>query len=1060
MSTAAHLADSDLAQAVHDVAHMLPDQGPIDTFIHHNTLHAFEHLPFHDGLLAAHRELGVDVYLTEHEYREALRSGRIDLESFEAAIAASLVRIPAVFVSGDSRHAFRRALLMSALEERPVEALAWARAEGTLLEECKTLVRSVTLEGVADRSREWLNDELRATTRGASTARFVELIVGPGLEKKALRIAHNDKSERTLAQRFSVRSPPRSLSPSVSPPALRLSLPSVFDQATMGDVDRSDVLRAEQDVIADALAFGGLPTDFASLKDAIARADHRIAVAALWAAAVGVGDEGPVQGPRRSLDGPAKQRVDAFLVPHCAAFLDRGMAAISYPNRGKGFFRAFCALYTKRHFALPPWLDSLADDLRPSEPSEACLERLLHAEGLYTHDAKVTRLKSLALALPGWAGMFGWLERHGESAVFLQDFLAVRMLLERAAIRSDPELPTLAAERIVKRPLALLGAALHLGWTGQDLRRAILTSGASLTEELDRMGTLSRLRIWHDAFERAHAKEILGTLSARRRQPIAQSPAPDLQVVTCIDDREESFRRHLEELGGERVATYGSAGFFGIAMSYASLDDHAAVSQCPVVVTPSHSVHEHVVHEDASRGALRTSRRRSLALVAREVLVARTTPQGILASFLFAIPAMILLSFRVLFPRSTHRFFRALVRMSVPEVRTSLAVHRDPNEGPASASIEEGFSVREAIDRVAGNFTSSGLGPTLAPLVLFVAHGSSSRNNPHRSAYDCGACGGHGGAPNARIFARMANNPAVREGLKRLGFVLPEHFHLVGAYHDTTSDEVTYFDTESIPAPLAEAFRRAQSLVDDARKRSAHERCRRFASANPNLSFDEALHHAEGRAADLGEARPELGHATNAVCVIGRRSLTRGVFLDRRALLVSYDATQDPTGDVLTQVMDAALPVCAGINLEYYFSRVDPDRLGAGTKLPHNVAAHLGVVDGAVGDLRTGLPRQMTELHEAVRLLTIIEAPLAIAERVLSANPGLSLLWRGGWVRVVVVDPATGFMSEWNVDEARFEPASLAFAPHEAPDSFTYYRGHDEHLRPALISANGAAAHG
>ena len=57
---------------------------------------------------------------------------------------------------------------------------------------------------------------------------------------------------------------------------------------------------------------------------------------------------------------------------------------------------------------------------------------------------------------------------------------------------------------------------------------------------------------------------------------------------------------------------------------------------------------------------------------------------------------------------------------------------------------------------------------------------------------------------------------------------------------------------------------------------------------------DAALRHVEERSEHLAQPRPEYGHCTNAVCIVGRRSLTRGLFLDRRAFLVSYDADQDP----------------------------------------------------------------------------------------------------------------------------------------------------------------------
>jgi uncharacterized protein YbcC (UPF0753/DUF2309 family) len=81
--------------------------------------------------------------------------------------------------------------------------------------------------------------------------------------------------------------------------------------------------------------------------------------------------------------------------------------------------------------------------------------------------------------------------------------------------------------------------------------------------------------------------------------------------------------------------------------------------------------------------------------------------------------------------------------------------------------------------------------------------------------------------------------------------------------------------------------------------------------------------HVEERAVDLSQARPELGHATNAACFVGRRALTHGLFLDRRAFLVSYDPGIDKTGEILERILLAVGPVGAGINLEYLFSTVD-----------------------------------------------------------------------------------------------------------------------------------------
>lgn len=119
--------------------------------------------------------------------------------------------------------------------------------------------------------------------------------------------------------------------------------------------------------------------------------------------------------------------------------------------------------------------------------------------------------------------------------------------------------------------------------------------------------------------------------------------------------------------------------------------------------------------------------------------------------------------------------------------------------------------------------------------------------------------------------------------------------------------------------------------------------------------------HVEERAEHLAQPRPEYGHCTNAVCYVGRRDAVRGLFLDRRAFLVSYDATVDTDDTFLKGQLGAVILVCGGISLEYYFSFVDNEGYGCGTKLPHNVTGLVGVMNGQSSDLRTGLLWQMVE---------------------------------------------------------------------------------------------------
>ena len=99
-----------------------------------------------------------------------------------------------------------------------------------------------------------------------------------------------------------------------------------------------------------------------------------------------------------------------------------------------------------------------------------------------------------------------------------------------------------------------------------------------------------------------------------------------------------------------------------------------------------------------------------------------------------------------------------------------------------------------------------------------------------------------------------------------------------------------------LPAAAREHFDSLQGDLVIAAQRSAQERARRLASAPRAPEPEQARRHMLGRASDFSQARPELGHANNAAAVIGRRSVTRGAFLDRRVFLISYDPDQDSEG--------------------------------------------------------------------------------------------------------------------------------------------------------------------
>jgi uncharacterized protein YbcC (UPF0753/DUF2309 family) len=329
--------------------------------------------------------------------------------------------------------------------------------------------------------------------------------------------------------------------------------------------------------------------------------------------------------------------------------------------------------------------------------------------------------------------------------------------------------------------------------------------------------------------------------------------------------------------------------------------------------------------------------------------------------------------------------------------------HTDPSQ--VENGLQIGYTVEEMALRAENQLRSIGLVKGFAPLVYVIGHGSSSTNNPHYAAYDCGACSGRPGSVNARVLCHIANHAGVRALLVQRGIHIPAHTRFVGGMHDTTRDEVFFFDEELLNAEQQKQHAENKEAFYKALDENAKERSRRLELIDTQLSSRVIHEKIRKRSVSLFEPRPELNHASNALCIVGRRDLSRDLFLDRRAFLNSYDYRIDPEGNALFGILKAAAPVCGGINLEYFFSRVDNEKLGAGSKLPHNVMGLFGVANGFDGDLRPGLPLQMIEMHDPVRLLIIVEQYPGVVLKTIQRSAETYEWFLNEWVHLTVVEP-------------------------------------------------------
>ena len=1007
-----------LKKVIEHAAHLLPAQGPITVFIHHNTLHAFEDLTFDEAVKKGARIFGCHPYLTEDRYRDKLERGRIRFAELHHVLAENLgERGRESILRLCTRLELRLGMLQYPLRSGPAEELVWFVAETDALRRIRREASSAVRERIIAETRRWVMRDLR----------------GGNESGRAGQVQGQDRAELT----------------------------AVFDRFKESAIESWS-------------------------KDAW----EAFTLQALWrlccAGADGVPSfTPPAPLPIRHRDlllkatgADADRLVNDLLIRFCPAFLDQGLAHWPLPHREEGFYRCFCALYGQGGGPPARWLHGLDGELRRLENIRP-LDSISESLGLLgvAEEEWPDFLSATLLALRGWAGILQFIEGRPDRVVHpvpqgsLLEYLAIRLVLERWALaycarnelgftanlhdlreemrRCIGESKPLSMEQ---RAFQVFQLAQVLGWTPENLFRLNKQDWSTLLEEIETFSGLERRRIFHQAYERGFNTQTLDAIAVHAPNPAPTPPQPRFQAMFCIDEREESLRRHLEELAPD-VETFSIAGFYFLPMYFRGATDAHFVPLCPALIQPQHWVAEQVVDNLQPDHRRRVRTRRALGMASHQFhLGSRSFALGALLSAAVGVLATIPLVARTLFPRLTARIRKRFGHIVHAPLLTRLQLERQ-DEVPAPENGGLGFTLEEMTNSAERVLRDIGMTSRFSRLVLTIGHGSTSMNNPHESAHDCGACGGARGGPNGRAIAQILNDPRIRARLEQRGIVIPSETVFVGGMHNTSSETITFYDVDRIPSSHQEEFASIRAVMEQACDRDAHERSRRFESAPLTHSFTAARRHVEGRAEDLAQVRPEWGHATNAISIVGRREWTRGLFLDRRAFLTSYDPEQDDAEHtILTGVLQAIFPVCAGISLEYYFSYVDNTGWGCGTKLPHNISALVGVMDGAASDLRTGLPWQMVEIHEPVRLLNIIETTPEAMLHIMDRNPGIGKLCRNGWVHLAVLHPQTRRLSVYKNGRFQDYQPQATVLP-RAASSVDWYRGCRDHLEFARIES-------
>ena len=658
--------------------------------------------------------------------------------------------------------------------------------------------------------------------------------------------------------------------------------------------------------------------------------------------------------------------VNKQMIKWCSAYLDKTQAQWNLDG-ADGLYASWRKLaafdYSLSLYGARNWKRELAE---LPEDSALALQLLLDKIGVGEGQV-VDYLTRHFAQLVGFASHLKWRQAQGDSHL-LSDYLAMRLFYEWQyagpvlARHYDPAI----------KPWTQLSPA-----SGSD------------SSAVSKDGDYACL--WQDAYELNYQNRLLTELTEARQKVQDQKASPLCQLVFCIDVRSEPIRRNLEKLGP--YATFGFAGFFGFAMQFKSLGSALSLDLCPVLIKPSKSVTE--IDKDGS-----CDRKLNLqSLLATAVQLRKRLKSSLLGAFglveAFGLASALPLFARTLAPRQYESAFQSVGKQFCGHGRTEI---------DASA-----FSLEEKIALARGNLKAIGLSREVAPVVVLCGHKGHSQNNPYASALDCGACGGNSGGASARLAAHILNDREVRFGLASQGAPIPDETVFIAAEHNTTTDSFEFHDVPELSPAQSQIFERLQLDLQRAGTLVADERRQTLPK-----SVIASMNEPACRSVDWAQVAPEWGLAGNAAFIAAPRSVTAGVNLKGRSFLHSYDCRQDEDGSVLELIMTAPMVVAQWINMQYYLSTMDNEVFGSGSKVVHNVVGDFGVMQGALSDLKIGLPAQSVmsaegeRMHEPMRLLVVIRATTEAIDNVLKKHEHVASLVKNRWLHLVAMNPENG----------------------------------------------------
>lgn len=457
-----------------------------------------------------------------------------------------------------------------------------------------------------------------------------------------------------------------------------------------------------------------------------------------------------------------------LLVKYLTLFLDEGHATIEMPFRKEGFYTAVLKLIVN-----DPDLDiNPADvDYYSTITSLQLVDFILNKFEVYSDIDKFNFISAHIVDLFGWSGFIKWRESASEYEwqkhypITINDFLAIKLLF--SFITNDDK-------------------SVYLS--------------INTTKDKD----ILRSKIWLEALELTHQDQLKNKLYTSFSS-INEKKDIKAQFIFCIDVRSGAIRNQLEEY--DYYQTFGSAGFFGLPISYEKTNFDLSVNSCPAILTPKYKIPK----ISTSIYEKFTKILKSLKSDALSSLLLSEIKGGILGALM-------------------------LKRTVAGNLQRENILQKKYDE------IDVNFIPLEEQKEIALNFLKSiGLTKNISEYVFVCGHGADALNNHFVAALDCGACGGNKGDINAIVLCTILNSQEVKEYLMN-NMVDVNNTKFIPAQHNTSSNTLDIFTNDISLVP--------EFIIND------------LSDVFGNLKRDSNLNWAD--------IQPELGLANNSTFFIGK----------------------------------------------------------------------------------------------------------------------------------------------------------------------------------------------